>query len=244
MKWKLIFLLIIVALIVLAYFYSLPPKPKLEISQIYNVNLEPGQTIIVNVTVSDVVDLFCYRVNIAWDPYILKVSTGDPEGWKDPFTYVTYNIYEGPFLKQFSNWTNFIINEVDNERGKIVALYGGFVDPGDSASGTGVVATINFTCIHPGTTTIEIVGGDPSAKGHALLGKSGGETIPHDEVHGIVSNGGPPPPWTDLGFVVMVVIVEVITLAILSAIIVSVKRPKRKRAKQEKDELEELLEEL
>ena len=236
MKWKLILLLMLIAIIALGYVYSIPPKPTLEISRMYNVNLQPGETIQVNITVSNVQDLFSYRINLAWDPYVLKVATGDQKGWIDPFTRISYNIYEGPFLRKFSNATRFLINEVNNKKGTITALYGGFVVTGTSASGSGVLAIINFTCVHPGLTTIEITGGDPGEK-HALLGKSGGEKVMHDEVCGVVSPEGPLPAWTKLDFLITVIVIEVIVLTILSSIIVALKRPKRKRVREEEEEL-------
>jgi len=239
LKGKLLLLLIIAIIIALSYVYSLPPEPKLEISRIYNANLQPGQTIEVNITISDVVDLASYFIDLAWDPYVLKVTTGDKNGWQDPLTGIYYSVYEGPFLKKVSNSTRFLIAEVDNAKGKIVYLFGGYRITGIGATGSGVLVTINFTCVHPGTTTIEIVG---PANGTAILHNSRGDLLSHTEVYGLITTEGPPPIWANLVFQTTVATVETIVLIIISVIIIILRRPPSKSKKKRMKE-EELLEE-
>ena len=101
MKGKLILLLIIAIAVPIATYLLLPSSggtPTVSVTKIYNSSLQTGQSIIVNVTVSDVSDLIACRVNLAFNSSVLKVTTGDPHGFKDPFSGTRYGIYEGPFF--------------------------------------------------------------------------------------------------------------------------------------------------
>lgn len=242
LKGKLLLLLLII-IVAAAAFYSFQPSPEptLALTRIYGLNLQPGDTVEINITISDVSDLAYSRVNLAWDPYVLKVTTGDPNGWMDPITRINYSVYEGPFMKSFSNSSMFLLNEVNNVAGTIWALSNYFAETGKSASGSGVLAIINFTCINPGTTTIEITG---PREGHASLpmGSNPNEQIPHKEVYGLITEMGPPPMWTEFWFQISVIIVEIIVLALVSLVIVIKRRPKpmkpmRKPAAEEEIEI-------
>jgi hypothetical protein len=199
-------------------------EPTLAISRIYNVQLQPGETIEVNVTISDVSNLASVRVDLAWDPYVLKVTTGDPHGWTHPITEVNYSIFEGSFLRSFSNVTKFLVNDVNNNDGTIEAIFVGILEQGKTASGSGVLATINFTCVNPGITTIEVIG---PREGHASIQSGDGMQIPHKEIYGLVTDMGPPPIWTESGFQVSFITVEIIVITVASAVIYVKRRPKR-----------------
>lgn len=236
MKGKLLacMLLMIAIIIPAATWQLLPSGPTVSITKLYNLNLQPRQTIKVDIIVSDVSDLAGCRINLAWDPNVLKVTTG--EGWKDPITRIRYSVYEGPFLKSFSNSTMFLINDVNNEAGNITAIFNFFTSPGIDASGTGAIATINFTCVQPGNTAIRITG---PTKGHSYLQNSVGDQILHQDIDGLVTAEGPPPIWVELWFqaTVGVVILEIIVLALVILLTV---RWWRSRAEAESEESAEI----
>jgi hypothetical protein len=207
-----------------------------SITKYYNLTLQPNQTIIVNITVSDVVDMTGFRAHIAWDPNVLKVTTGDPNGWRDPITGIRYNIFEGPFLKSFTNATIFLVNKVNNDAGNITGIFNAITQSGVSASGSGVVAIINFTCVNPGTTTIRIVG---PKDGGSSLPNSANEQIPHRDIEGIVTSESSPAVWTESWFQAAVgfSLLEVVVLALMLWVIV---RWWRTHSQVEGDELSEL----
>jgi hypothetical protein len=190
-----------------------------SITKYYNLNLQPGQTVIVNITVSDVSNMVSFRAHLAWDPNVLKVTTGDPEGWVDPITGIQYGIYEGPFFKNFSNETIFLVNRVNNVAGNITGIFNAFTASGVSASGTGVIAIINFTCVNTGSTTIRIVG---PREGHSSLQDSAQQQILHQDIDGLITNEAPPPIWTESWFQVAAGfgLIEFIILALMVFLII------------------------
>ena len=212
-KISLIIILLLIVLAVLWIFWPRPP-PAIAISHIYSVT--PGQTIEVEITISNVCDLSGWAVDLAWDPYILEVTTGDPEGVTPIGSTISYNIYEGPFLKSIRP-TSFLVNEVNNEHGEIRFLSAIYLEQGENPSGSGVLATINFTCIRAGTTTIEIT--------ESIIQDGTGQSISHTIKSGLVTENEPPPIWTNLWFQTNVIIVEVIVLTVVSSVIIF----KRKR---------------
>lgn len=239
MKGRVI-LLLIFAIIVPAvgsqYIYT-QSGPTVSITRFYNLNLQSGQTIIVNITISDVSSLISCRINLAWNPNILNVTTGDPKGWTDPIRGIKYSVFEGPFLKEFSNSTMFLLNKVDNAAGTITAIFDAIASPGISASGSGVIATVNFTCVNPGITTIEITG---PRKGHSSLQGSMGEQISHQDVNGLVTNDAPLGIWTEFWFqaTVGLVVVEIMILVLLSLVIIKWWRSRVEAESEESAELD------
>lgn len=237
MKGRLL-LLLILAIIVpsVAYWYlNAQSSTTVSISKLYNLNLQPGQTILVNITISDVSDMASGRVNLAWDPNVLKVATGDPNGWTNPLTGIKYNVYEGPFLKSFSNSTIFLVNKIDNTAGNITAIFVAITSLGITASRSGVLATINFTCVNPGVTTIRIIG---PREGHSSLQSGSGEKIPHQDIDGLVTNEAPPGVWTQFWFQATVgfALIEIMILVLISLVIVRWWRSQAE-AVSEEDEL-------
>ncbi|MEM3731308.1 MAG: cohesin domain-containing protein [Candidatus Bathyarchaeia archaeon] len=232
----LLFILAIVIPIVANLYIAGSSGATVSLTRYYNVELQPGQTIIVNITVSDVVDMAGFRAHIAWDPNILKVTTGDPKGWRDPVTGIRYSIFEGPFLKSFTNATIFLVNKVNNEAGNITGIFNAITQQGVSATGSGVVAIINFTCVNPGSTTIKIVG---PMDGHSSLPNSRSEQIPHKDIEGIVTSEPPPAIWTEFWFQASVGfgLLEAAILVLMFWVIV---RWWRAQSQVETDELSEL----
>lgn len=230
LKGTLILLLILVILAAGLVYYSTPSTaitPTLEISRLYGTQLQPGQTINVTISIKNVTDFSSMIVSLAWDPYVLAVTTGDPQGLLNQFTGTRYNIYMGSFLKEFSNSTQILMIDNSNENGTIKNLYTGIMSQSESAAGSGVLAIINFTCIHSGITTIDVVG---PTNGTARLSDVGKNQINHIEVDGIITNAPPPPVWTETGFQIPVISIEIIVLTVLSLAIFLRKRVIRRRA--------------
>lgn len=239
MKGRLLLLLILaISVPVVGYQYLLAPSgPTVSITRLYNLNPQPGETITISVTISDVSKLVSCRINLAWDPNVLKVTTGDPKGWMYPVRRIRYGVYEGPFLKEFSNSTMFLINKVNNEAGTITAIYDAITSPATTASGSGVLATINFTYVNPNITTIEITG---PREGHSSLVDSTGRQIPHQDVNGLVTSEAPPGIWTESWFQVAVgiTVMEIIILVLMSLVIVRWWRLRAEAASEETAELD------
>ena len=187
------------------------PGPTVTVTSVYNVK-EPSATFSVNITVKDVSDVLMWVINLTWDPNIIKISTGDTNGLKKRGIY--YNIYEGPFLKSIRT-TIFLANAIDNTEGSITALSAGYMSAGSTASGSGVLATINFTCINVGTTTIEITGPSTASSWRSMLIDHTGKEMSHKDVNGVFTENPPPqtPIWTQLWFQTTLVTVVVIIVA-------------------------------
>lgn len=216
---KKILLILILLIIIAAILYNFWPQPPpvFAISDVYNVT--SGQTIGVNITISDISDFSGWAVDLAWDPYILRITTGDRDGLQPIGSRTFYNIYEGPFLKNVRP-TSFLINQINNEQGELKFLSARTVDLGEPASGSGVLATINFTCINTGTTTIEITGSNPEGK-ILIMDSQGNAILLHEERNGLVTEADivPPPVWTEFSFQATIIIIEVVVLAVASLVI-------------------------
>lgn len=177
-------ILAIVVIIVVAYFwFRSPTLPKVAVSRVYNVT--ESDTLEVNITVYDVSDLDRWAVNLRWNPDILQITTGDPHGLEKRGTH--YNIYEGPFLKDVRG-TIMLVNDINNNQGTITFLTAGYLESGETPSGTGVLATINFTVIDTGSSAIEITGPSVKYPGQSILQDSEGEEIAHEDIDGLVTD--------------------------------------------------------
>lgn len=194
-------------------------SPTVSISKIHNIT-EQDTTFLVNITVSDVSDLNMWIINITWDPTVIKISEGDPNGTEPRYKEGTkYNIYEGPFLEEAAEEANqttyFGVRDVDNDNGQILRISCAF--PGRfSISGSGVLARINFTLVNKGTTEIRITGPSIAFPGKSLLQDSNGNEIPHEDSDGIVSDQPPPSSaiWSELWFQITIIAIVVVVLAI------------------------------
>lgn len=241
MNGKLILILLLILAITpptAAYLLIPSPSPTVSITKLYNTSLQSGQSIIINVTVSDVSEIIACYLNLAFNSSVLKVTTGDPHGWKDPQTGIRYGVYEGPFLKTASNSTIFLINGVNNALGEISAVYDAITVPAASASGSGVIATINFTCLNPtANTAINMTG--PSTLQPITAGVY---DIPHEDINGFVTASGPPGIWTELWFqaAVIVVIVEIVIVGLGIFATIRWWRSRAKAENEERSEVEDL----
>lgn len=212
MKGKLILILLLIAAIIppTAAYLLVPSSgpPTLSVAKLYNTRLQIGQTIIVNVTVSDVPDIIACLVNLAFNQSVLKVTTGDPRGYNLMGT--RYGIYEGSFFRSSTNQTILLVNGVNNKKGTISAIYDGIILSGISSSGSGVVASINFTCVNATTNTAIRITGE------SLLLDTPTTEIQHQAIDGFVTADAAPGIWTELWFqaTASVVIVEIIVVVL------------------------------
>lgn len=245
LKGKVMLLLIILVIAAGATYYLTVPQTTtaLSISKLYNIYQE--QTIKVNVSLLDVTDAIDFVVSLKWDPYILKVKTGDNiSGWRDPLstqTPIYYNIYEGPFFRSFSS-TLFVINSVSNTKGEIKRIYEQLAVTNETgATGSGLVAIIEFECLNNGTTTIEIT----QSAVTRLLDVGTPLSTQHLAVNGSVTETGPPPIWTEQALQIQVLAVELTAMAatpVVISIVRSARAPKQSKSAMDK-RIEKLFEE-
>ena len=98
-----------------------------------------GETFTINVTITDVSNLFGWQVLMHFDPNVLQVD----------------NVTEGPFLGSTGNETVFLTN-INNDEGYLV-VGGVFMAPfpEEGVTGNGILTTIVFNAASYGTTTLE-----------------------------------------------------------------------------------------
>jgi hypothetical protein len=212
-------------------------SPKVEVSSVYNLT-QSNITLLINITVNDVSDLSMWVIDFAWDPSMIQINTGDPTGILKKG--VRYDIHEGPFLKSVRS-TLFAANGINATGGKVSSLASGYTSTGDTASGSGTLATISFTVIKVGITRINMTGPSATQPGRSMLIDHFGKEIPHEDVEGVITTDGPPPPppfWTQFWFQITAIIVIVAVVA--AYIITKVVIPARERAKAR--EAEEIVE--
>lgn len=174
-------------------------SPVLSITSTYNLT-QQYSTFLVNITVSDVTKLNLWLVNLTFDPEHIQITTGGNKGIQYPRkTGPFYNIFEGDFIKNVSSTYFFISSaqggKISNETGELYGL--ACMASTGGASGSGVLAIINFTLLRVGTSQINITG--------SVLQSVDGSSITHSVVNGVVSDKPPPAPpvppiWTQTWF--------------------------------------------
>ena len=213
--------------------------PVVTISKVYDMN-QTGSTFVVNITVSDVSELGGWGMNLSWNPAILKITTGDPTGLqkKAGRIYVNYSIHGGDFMRNMAS-TSFTANAINNTAGTIRQLACYFTVAGQSVSGSGILATINFTLLNTGTTAINITGPNNATMPYrSVLAGRGGGPIDHVEVNGLVTDQPGPPPtpiWSETWFQALVV-----TVVVLVVVPTGVIARLRSRPPQSEEELKRL----
>lgn len=96
-----------------------------------------GSPLALNVLITGVVDLFAYQFSLAFNPLVLQVASAT----------------EGAFLPT-AGATIFDGGVVDNTLGTMTLTFGTLTGPVPGASGSGVLANINFNVILPGSSTL------------------------------------------------------------------------------------------
>lgn len=229
-------LLLIIAIIIPTVTYTLfssSGSPTLSVQKIYNTSLQKGRTIIVNLTVSNVPSIIACDVNLAFNASVLRVATGNSNGYLIGKTY--YDIYEGPFLSS-SGATEFLINGVNNGKGTISAIVDALITSGKSSSGSGVLASINFTCVNATTNTII------SIANNSFLENTPTTKLQNKIANGLITAGAPPGVWTELWFqaALIVIIVEIIIVVLGIFVTIRWLRSRAEAESKESDEVDKL----
>lgn len=168
----------------------------LSVTSVYNLT-QQNSTFLVNITVSDVKNLNLWIINLTFNPEYIQITTGNPKGIQYPRkTGPFYNIFEGNFIKNATS-TMFFISQaqggkISNETGELFGLVCSASTGG--ASGSGILATINFTLLKVGKCQINIK--------NSVLQSSTGSPIEHSVVNGVISDEPPPVPpiWMQAWF--------------------------------------------
>jgi hypothetical protein len=206
------------------------------ISQLYNFKEPVGTTFLVYINVSDVTNLNGFMINISWNPQIIKLGEGDPNGIKPRDNATKYNIYFGSFL----NTTIWGVHAVSNDEGWIKELWGARPSGGDSGNGT--LAILNFTLLKTGTTKIKLSGLSSISPGKGILIDKTGQEIPHDEIDGIVSDQPPPANEFWLEPLFQITVSAVLVIAVI--LVVVSHRRKQKPGSSPKQVTDEDIEKL
>jgi hypothetical protein len=180
-----LFLFTFIAVVLLASPHMPMAQAVLPELSIDKVVTEVGDTVLVNVTLSNVISCGGWMTGIAWDPYIADITLGGPNS-NYAGNGVFVDVVEGPFLKSRAP-TFLLLNSVDNEKGEaVVGVL--FQTPGEvGVSGTGVILTLNFTIVHPGTTTIEFKPPFTNKNASMVVDPSQQREISHIEVNGLIT---------------------------------------------------------
>jgi adhesin HecA-like repeat protein len=98
-----------------------------------------GQNASLDVVISDVVDLYAFQLDLAFNPIVLSVV----------------GVGEGPFLPS-GGTTTFIAGTIDNDAGTISALADSLIGLIPGVSGTGSLVELNFNALSLGTSVISL----------------------------------------------------------------------------------------
>jgi len=104
---------------------------------------EPGDSFVVNITVSDMTDLYLWMFRLAWNNTVLQLN----------------GIDEGPFLQDEGDTSGIwlsppTIPEI-GAAGKIDEATCSLLGPVPGVNGSGIIATLNFTCLSVGDSALE-----------------------------------------------------------------------------------------
>jgi hypothetical protein len=100
-----------------------------------------GEFFSVNLTASDVSELFLWQFNMSFNPAVLQAVS----------------VTEGPFLKQAGNTIKPDEPLINNSTGLVLAGWALFPYPDHGASGNGVLATVTFKVIAEGQSQLQFI---------------------------------------------------------------------------------------
>ena len=232
MKKKALFLFLIAAIAILAYLYTRPSQPVLSIDKAYGMT-EVGQTVLVNVTLIDFPSCSGWLINLNWDPYYVKLTSGTPARIGAP----PYVVIEGPFMKSSGATLGLIFNYIDNERGQMI-VGDQFLQAGHTANGTtGVILAINFTVVNVGTTTLVPAQASPVVN-QSIVADVKGAILDHAEVAGLITDKSPPPIWEGMEFQTTLIVGEIVVLLAATGIVYWRTHPRTAKSERRKAELQ------
>lgn len=135
----------------------------------------PGESFIINITVNDVTDLYLWMFRLKWNSTVLRLNS----------------IQEGPFLKKDGGTTSGLmlspptISEI-NAAGRINETACSLVGTAPGVNGSGILATLNFTCLAEGDTALEFWEEAPYFEPATELMNPTGISISHTATPGTV----------------------------------------------------------
>ena len=229
MKGKGLFLILIVAMVILAYVYTRPPEPELSIDKVYNV-MQVGQTVLINITLTNIPSCSGWLINLIWDPYYVTLTSNASSTGAVP-----YNVIEGPFMKDVGPTRNLIFDVLDNANGHMI-VGDQFAAAGYSASGTGVIMEMNFTVVHVGTTTVDTVGNS------SVIADASNHAVDHVEIMGLITNNPAPPFWDGMEFQSTLIAGDVLILLAATGIVYLRANPRPPKSQRRKAELQPIFE--
>jgi len=228
-------LLLIVAMVILAYLYTRPPETVLSIGKVYDVT-KVGQTVLVNVTIANVASCTGWLMNLLWDPYYVTLTprVNASSG------ALPYEVIDGPFLKDVGPTRNLVFNLVNNAAEEMI-VGDQFATSGKSASGTGVIMEINFTVVHVGTTTLNTAPLSPTQNQSVIASATGGG-VDHVEVSGLITNDPVPPLWEGTEFQITLIAGDVLVLLAATGIVYQRAHPRPPKSQRRRAELQPVFE--
>jgi hypothetical protein len=134
----------------------------------------PGDSFLVNITVNDMTDLYLWMFRLKWNNTVLQLNS----------------IEEGPFLQDEGATSGIwlsspAISEI-NIAGRIDEATCAFLGPVPGVNGSGTIATLNFTCLSLGDSTLEFWEEAPYYQPATDLLDSNLDSIPHTATPGAV----------------------------------------------------------
>jgi len=107
-----------------------------------------GETVELDIRVEDVIDLYGGRVQVTFDPTVIRVVDADPRG-----SAPGVQIRTGDFLDLFNQFV--LVNEADNTAGTIDFAVTQ-LHPAEARSGSGVLATVEFESVGQGSSAVHL----------------------------------------------------------------------------------------
>jgi len=189
-----------IATILIAY-VPVPARSNPTSIEVIPLSTEPSvdEFLIVNITVNDVTDLYLWMFRLGWNKSVLQLNS----------------INEEPFLEKDGGTTSGImlspsIPEI-NDAGRIEEAACSLVGAVPGVNGSGTIATLNFTCLSIGSTSLEFWEESPLHEPKTDLLNPTGETIPHTALPTTVNVI---PEFS--GFASLLLLVAISSLVILS----------------------------
>lgn len=116
------------------------------------VSSTSGNTFVVNVNISEVVDLYAFQFDLGFDPALLAATT----------------VTEGSFLSTGGS-TSFLPGSIDNSTGLISFTSNSLTGVVPGINGNGTLAQIGFTALNPGITDLLLSGTQLFDSNHAPI---------------------------------------------------------------------------
>ena len=134
----------------------------------------PGDSFLVNITVNDMTDLYLWMFRLKWNNTVLQLNSID----------------EGPFLQDEGDTSGIwlsspTISEI-NIAGRIDEATCSLLGPVPGVNGSGTIATLNFTCLSLGDSTLEFWEEAPYYEPATDLLDSNLDNVPHTATAGVV----------------------------------------------------------